>query len=50
MIEMIMNEVVDKGSCISWHDIAGLEHAKKSIMEIVVYPMLRPDIFTGILF
>ena len=29
-------------------DIAGLEHAKNSIREIVVWPMLRPDLFSGI--
>jgi len=29
-------------------DIAGLEHAKESIKEMVVWPMLRPDIFTGL--
>lgn len=27
---------------------AGLEFAKKSVEEIVIYPMLRPDIFYGI--
>jgi SpoVK/Ycf46/Vps4 family AAA+-type ATPase len=29
-------------------DIAGLEHAKNTIKEVVVWPMLRPDIFTGL--
>ncbi|KAJ3165027.1 hypothetical protein HK101_000298 [Irineochytrium annulatum] len=29
-------------------DIAGLNHAKKTVNEVVVWPMLRPDIFTGI--
>ncbi|RKP11565.1 P-loop containing nucleoside triphosphate hydrolase protein [Piptocephalis cylindrospora] len=33
---------------VEWDDIAGLAHAKKSIQEIVVWPMLRPDIFTGL--
>lgn len=45
---MIMNEIVDKGPQIEWKDIAGLQHAKEAIMEIVVWPMLRPDIFTGL--
>ncbi len=35
-------------SSTTWDDIAGLEHAKKTLMEIVVWPMLRPDIFTGL--
>ena len=29
-------------------DIAGLEHAKNTIKEVVVWPMMRPDIFTGL--
>lgn len=33
---------------IDWDDIAGLHHAKKSIQEMVIWPMLRPDIFTGL--
>jgi len=48
MIELINNEIMDQGSPITWDDIAGLEFAKKTIKEIVVWPMLRPDIFTGL--
>ncbi|KAK9762222.1 Fidgetin-like protein 1, variant 2 [Basidiobolus ranarum] len=48
MIEMIMNEIMDRSLSITWEDIAGLEHAKNTIKEIVVWPMLRPDIFTGL--
>eukprot|EP00117_Sycon_ciliatum_P002139 scpid42032/ scgid2058/ Fidgetin-like protein 1 len=48
MIELIMNEIMDHGPPITWNDIAGLEFAKKTIQEIVVWPMLRPDIFTGL--
>lgn len=33
---------------IDWNDIAGLEYAKNVIKEAVVYPLLRPDIFTGL--
>jgi fidgetin-like protein 1 len=29
-------------------DVAGLKFAKKCVMEAVIYPMLRPDIFTGL--
>jgi len=32
----------------NWSDIAGLNDAKRSITEIVVWPMQRPDIFTGL--
>ncbi|KAH6572551.1 hypothetical protein BASA50_004363 [Batrachochytrium salamandrivorans] len=48
MIETIRNEIMDHLPQVAWDDIAGLEHAKKSIQEIVVWPMLRPDIFTGL--
>ncbi|CAH1404287.1 unnamed protein product [Nezara viridula] len=48
MVELIKNEIMDTGSSISWDDIAGLQFAKTTIQEIVVWPMLRPDIFTGL--
>ncbi|XP_067673584.1 fidgetin-like protein 1 isoform X2 [Haliotis asinina] len=48
MIELIMNEIMDHGPKMDWSDIAGLDFAKKTIKEIVVWPMLRPDIFTGL--
>lgn len=48
LIELVRNEIMDSGSMVSWDDVAGLEHAKKIIKEIVVLPMLRPDIFTGL--
>ena len=30
-----------------WDDIAGLEFAKATIKEIVVWPMLRPSVTGG---
>ena len=33
---------MDTGAQITWDDIAGLDFAKKTIKEIVVWPMLRP--------
>ncbi|XP_071507939.1 fidgetin-like protein 1 [Diadema antillarum] len=48
MVELIMSEIMDHGPPINWDDIAGLEFAKNTIKEIVVWPMLRPDIFTGL--
>ena len=33
---------------ITWDDIAGLDFVKKTIKEIVIWPMLRPDIFKGL--
>ncbi len=48
IIELIRNEIMHRVDNITWESIAGLEHAKNSIREIVVWPMLRPDIFTGL--
>ncbi|KAK7834468.1 hypothetical protein U0070_017654 [Myodes glareolus] len=48
MIELITNEIMDHGPPVHWEDIAGVEFAKATIKEIVVWPMMRPDIFTGL--
>ncbi|CAB3979824.1 fidgetin 1 [Paramuricea clavata] len=48
MVELINNEIMDHGPPVNWDDIAGLEFAKTVIKEIVVWPMLRPDIFKGL--
>ncbi|CAB1343425.1 unnamed protein product [Coregonus sp. 'balchen'] len=48
IIELIISEIMDHGPPVAWDDIAGLEFAKATIKEIVVWPMLRPDIFTGL--
>ncbi|KAK9466532.1 P-loop containing nucleoside triphosphate hydrolase protein [Lipomyces arxii] len=44
----ILNEIVVKGDEVHWEDIAGLEQAKTSLKETVVYPFLRPDLFKGL--
>uniref|UniRef100_A0A060SZC0 ARAD1C03938p n=1 Tax=Blastobotrys adeninivorans TaxID=409370 RepID=A0A060SZC0_BLAAD len=46
--KQIMNEIVIKGDEVHWDDIAGLEQAKASLKETVVYPFLRPDLFSGL--
>lgn len=48
MVELIKSEIMDVGTTVDWGDIAGLEFAKTAIQEAVVWPMLRPDIFTGL--
>ena len=35
-------QIMDNGPTMTWDDVAGLEFAKKTIKEIVVWPMLRP--------
>jgi SpoVK/Ycf46/Vps4 family AAA+-type ATPase len=47
LIEAITFEMMESVG-IGWDDIAGLHFAKKTLKEIVVWPMLRPDMFTGL--
>ncbi|CAD7004487.1 unnamed protein product [Ceratitis capitata] len=48
MVDLIKNEIMHKYKPMNWDDIAGLEYVKSIIKEAVVYPILRPDIFTGL--
>lgn len=46
--KQIFSEIVVHGDEVHWEDIAGLENAKFSLKEAVVYPFLRPDLFLGL--
>ncbi|SCU78319.1 LAFA_0A06040g1_1 [Lachancea sp. 'fantastica'] len=46
--KQIFSEIVVRGDEVHWDDIAGLEAAKSSLKEAVVYPFLRPDLFRGL--
>ncbi|KAM0249366.1 hypothetical protein ACHAQJ_009082 [Trichoderma viride] len=46
--KQILNDIVVQGDEVHWGDIAGLEVAKNSLRETVVYPFLRPDLFMGL--
>ncbi len=48
IIAIILNDLVENQSNISWNDITGLEQAKKLIMDSVILPQARPDLFTGL--
>nr|XP_029719554.1 fidgetin-like protein 1 [Aedes albopictus] len=48
MVELIRSEIMDRFTPLTWDDIAGLDYAKTIIQEAVVWPILRPDIFTGL--
>ena len=39
---LLAAKIMDHGAPVSWDDIAGLDFAKATIKEIVVWPMLRP--------
>jgi SpoVK/Ycf46/Vps4 family AAA+-type ATPase len=48
MMELILSEIIDTKKPVSWDDIAGLEFAKQTVKEIIINPLLRPDLFSGI--
>ena len=37
MVELIENEIMERQLDITWDDIAGLEFAKKTINEIIIW-------------
>lgn len=46
--QQILNDIVVHGDEVYWEDIVGLDAAKNSLKEAVVYPFLRPDLFKGL--
>jgi SpoVK/Ycf46/Vps4 family AAA+-type ATPase len=48
MVNVIMETIIDKGPGIKWDDIEGLSDVKRALIENIVYPQMRPDVFTGI--
>lgn len=46
--KQILTDIVVHGDEVYWDDIVGLEGAKNSLKEAVVYPFLRPDLFRGL--
>ncbi|XP_077301404.1 fidgetin-like protein 1 [Arctopsyche grandis] len=48
ILERISKEILETNISVKWEDIVGLEDVKKAINEIVLWPMMRPDVFTGL--
>ncbi|KAI5304708.1 hypothetical protein KEM56_006074 [Ascosphaera pollenicola] len=46
--KQILTDIVIHGDEVHWDDVAGLEVAKMALKEAVVYPFLRPDLFSGL--
>ncbi|CAA0842649.1 AAA-type ATPase family protein [Striga hermonthica] len=48
LVEMINSVIIDQSPSVKWDDIAGLETAKQALMEMVILPTKRRDLFTGL--
>ncbi|XP_078161953.1 AAA-type ATPase family protein isoform X2 [Carex rostrata] len=48
LIEMINTTIVDRSPGVNWDDVAGLDKAKQALMEMVILPTKRRDLFTGL--
>ncbi|KAL0963793.1 hypothetical protein UPYG_G00313660 [Umbra pygmaea] len=48
LVELVTAEILQPGPPVDWSDIAGLELAKAAIKEEILWPILRPDMFSGL--
>ena len=48
MVQSITESIIEKGPGVQWSDIQGLKTVKQALVENIVYPQLRPDVFSGI--
>jgi len=48
LANIILNEVFDAGTGVTFADVAGQQTAKQALQEIVILPALRPELFTGL--
>lgn len=48
LVEMINTVIVDRSPSVKWDDVAGLEKAKQALLEMVILPTKRKDLFTGL--
>jgi len=48
LANIILNEIYDAGTDVTFADVAGQQSAKQALQEIVILPSLRPELFTGL--
>jgi len=48
LYKSIMYEIMSPPTHITFDSISGLKSAKKAIFELVIWPLTRPDLFTGL--
>ena len=46
--QAILDEMLEDIASVRWDDIIGLEYAKQTLQEAVIYPQLHPELFTGL--
>ncbi|KAL4188107.1 hypothetical protein AMTRI_Chr09g22250 [Amborella trichopoda] len=48
LVEIINDVIVDRSPSVKWEDVAGLVSAKQALLEMVILPTKRRDLFTGL--
>eukprot|EP01018_Ginkgo_biloba_P017946 Gb_17300 [translate_table: standard] len=48
LVEIVESVIVDRSPTVKWEDVAGLAKAKQALMEMVILPSKRSDLFTGL--
>ncbi|XP_061641358.1 fidgetin-like [Phyllopteryx taeniolatus] len=48
LLDLVTSEIVQRGPPMDWSDIAGLELAKATLKEEVLWPILHPDMFRNL--
>jgi SpoVK/Ycf46/Vps4 family AAA+-type ATPase len=46
--ERVLNEILDTNMNVRWTDIAGLQHVKDTLHEMIILPNQHPEMFTGL--
>ena len=47
LAKIVKEAIISEKPDVKWDDIADLEDVKRTLMEAIVWPMLRPDLFEG---
>ena len=48
MVQVIFESIIDKQPGIRFDDIQGIPEVKQTLIENIVYPQLKPELFTGL--
>lgn len=48
LMSKLESEIITSTTTTNWNDIAGLAETKRTIQEIVLWPVLHPEFFTGL--